>query len=114
MATYEAHCKHCDTYIEYVRRIDDRDDTPVCCDDKTSRVLSAPMIPAMGIADHYQIQASDGRTYYGRHEYEKYLKANDLVPASEIKGEAAYQKAESKKKTRRELRAELEQIARKF
>ena len=73
MASYTAHCAHCDTYIDFYRPIAERDDTPTCCDTKSTRVLSAPMIPQMGLADHYTIKASDGRTYYG-----KYFSYSDL------------------------------------
>lgn len=66
------------------------------------------MVPRMGIADHYAIKGGDGRTYYGRSDYEKYLKANDILPSSELKGEAEHQRkhidAETRKQTDNTLR----------
>lgn len=107
MASYTARCAKCGTHIDFYRPIADRDNTPVCCGSLTQRVLAAPMVPAMGLADHYAITCADGRTYYGKHEYERYLNANGLLPASELKGEAEYQKAEIEKKRRASVREDV-------
>lgn len=114
MASYTSHCKHCDTYIDYYRPIADRGDTPVCCGEKSERTLASPMIPRMGLADHYQIVTSSGHVCYGSGDYKKYCEKNGVVPLSDIKGEAEYQKAEGEKKRRRELRSEIEAIARNY
>lgn len=70
------------------------------------------MMPVMGLADHYAIKAGNGRTYYGRNDYEKYLKANDLLPSSDLKGEAEHQKkhiaAETRKQTDNTLRETIQ------
>jgi len=112
MPTYTAHCATCDTHIDFVRKVDERDNTPECCGKKSTRVLAAPMIPAMGLVDHYKVQGGDGKTYYGADAYKKYLKANDLLPASELKGEAEYQKKEAEKKRRTEIRNDVIEAAR--
>ena len=112
MPTYTAHCAVCDTHIDFVRKVDQRDDTPEHCNKPTTRVLAAPMIPAMGLVDHYTVQGGDGKTYYGSDAYKKYLKANGLEPASELKGEAEYQKKEAEKKRRAEIRNDVIEAAR--
>lgn len=110
MPTYQAQCAVCNTRIDFVRKVDERDDTPIHCGKKTSRTLVAPMIPAMGLADHYAIRASDGRTYYGKHEYQKYLDKRGLLPSSELAGEAEHQRAAIKKEQKEDLRKDVEQI----
>lgn len=107
MASYTSHCDKGDTYIDFYRPIAERDDTPVCCGSKTARLLAAPMVPVIGLADHYAITGADGRIYYGKHQYEKYLNANGLLPASELQGEAEYQKAEVEKKRRASVREDV-------
>lgn len=107
MASYTAHCAKCDTLIDFYRRIDDRDNTPECCGASTTRLIAAPMIPQMGLADHYKIVTGSGQVCYGKHDYQKYLDKNGLVPQSEIKGEAQYQRAESEKKRRSEVRKDV-------
>ena len=112
MPTYTAHCAVCDSHIDFVRKVEQRDDTPTHCNKPTSRILAAPMIPAMGLVDHYVVRGGDGKDYYGAGAYKKYLKDNDLVPQSELKGEAQYQKKEAEKKRRTEIRKDVIDAAR--
>lgn len=106
MPTYSARCTRCGTEHDYVARIADRDGTPTCCDASTERFITPTMIPVMGLSDHYQqVSPVDGRTLYGRSEYEAELKKHNLVPSSEMKGEAERRKkyaAENETKARKE------------
>ena len=110
MPTYQSRCKHCDSLIDFVRKIDERDDTPICCGEKTSRQLVTPMIPAMGIADHYRIDSTSGRTFYGAGEYKKYLKDNDLLPTSELAGEAKHQRTQNERARREKIREDVTKV----
>lgn len=107
MPTYRAQCPVCKTATDFIRRIAERDDTPVCCDGKMERIQTTVMVPRMGLGDHYTITGGDGRTYYGKHEYQKYLDANGLLPASELKGEAAYQRKNIEAERKESLRKDV-------
>lgn len=111
MPTYTAHCKVCDTHIDYIRKVDDRDNTPDHCGQKTERVFTACMIPQMGLADHYKI-VRGSNVMYGRDDYLRYLKKNGLQPSSELKGEAEHQKAQIEKKAAETRRADVADIVR--
>lgn len=100
MPTYTAKCISCSHEQDFVSKIDDRDNTPQCsvCNSKTNRILTATMITAMGIADHYAIRSPiDGSMLYGKSDYNKHLKKHGVVPESEMKGEAAHQKKQAAK-----------------
>lgn len=110
MPTYQALCAKCNTHHDFFRKIDERDDTPVCCGEKTDRVLVAPMLQAVTITQ--AIVGGDGNTYYGRNEYDRYLKKNGLVVHSEMKGEAEYQRKEAQKAHKAEIRRDIEDVVR--
>lgn len=115
MPTYAARCPECQTDITYLRSVDDRNDTPVCEHDgaKTERVLTAAMTPVMGIADHYKIVSGSGKTFYGRHDYDKHLKSKGLRPSSDLAGEAEHQRKATAVKNKADRRAQLGEIVRK-
>lgn len=48
MPTYESRCPICGTVHVYVRCIDQRDETPICCNQKTQREI---VTPPMGFVD---------------------------------------------------------------
>jgi len=99
MPTYSARCSHCGSEHEYITRIADRDDTPVCCEAKTERFIVAPMITAMGISDHFKVVSPiDGKPIYGRSEYLKHLAKHKVRPESDMKGEAEHRMSEIKAK----------------
>lgn len=83
-----------------------RDDTPICCKRPMRRVLSAPALPAMGVADHFTVASPvTGRPLHGRSEYLAELKRRNILPESELAGEAEYrkkQKEETERANRRE------------
>jgi hypothetical protein len=104
MPTYSARCTKCGQEQDYIARIANRDDTPVCCDVKTERFITGTMLPAMGISDHYKVVSPiDGSTLYGRSEYNAHLKKHNVLPQSELQGEAERQKkyADAKEKSAR-------------
>lgn len=102
MPTYVARCPNCHASIDYIRKVDERDDTPEHCGVKTQRALVAPRIQAVTITQG--ILAGDGNTYYGKSEYDAYLKKNDLLPSSELKGEAAYRRKVNDQERRADIR----------
>jgi hypothetical protein len=93
MPTYSARCAKCGNEKDFIARISERDDTPLCCDAKTARFITPTMLPAMGISDHYRIVSPiDGKTLYGKSQYDAHLKKHNVLPESEMKGEAERQK----------------------
>ncbi|MCA1859307.1 hypothetical protein LE191_04180 [Janthinobacterium sp. HSC-3S05] len=99
MPTYSARCAKCGTEHDYISRIANRDETPLCCEAKTERFITPTMIPAMGLSDHYQVVSPiDGKPIYGRSEYYAHLKKHNVLPESEMKGESEHRKKESAKK----------------
>jgi hypothetical protein len=96
MPTYSAVCKTCSKEQDYIAKVDDRNITPTCCKASMERVLVAPMVSAMGIADNTQLVSPiDGRTLYGRSEYYAHMKKHNVVPASDVQGEAEHQKKQT-------------------
>jgi hypothetical protein len=108
LPTYVATCESCGERIDYFRKVDDRDNTPDHCGQKTVRVLVAPMVQAMTITQG--IKAGDGRTYYGKSEYDAYCKKAGVLPASELKGEAAYRRKVIEADHKAEIRKTVEQV----
>lgn len=94
MPIYSIKCTECDEHDTFVSKIAERDTTPAChhCNHPTVRTLDAPMVTAMGLSDHAAIKSSiDGSMLYGRSDYYKHLQKHDVLPESEMKGEAAHQ-----------------------
>jgi predicted nucleic acid-binding Zn ribbon protein len=112
MPTYTARCNECGIEQDYVRKIDDRDETPDCEHHqlKMERVLTSCMVPAMGIADHYQIRDSSGKTFYGKHEYVNYLKNNGLSHSSDIAGEPERQQKYIAEKVKTDRKKQIEKL----
>ena len=42
MPIYEYKCPHCETRYQEIKKIEDRLDSPVCCNEKTKQVITAP------------------------------------------------------------------------
>ena len=42
MPVYEAYCPKCGKKYDYVKPIEQRNDTPMCCNCKTERVILTP------------------------------------------------------------------------
>lgn len=60
MPLYNARCKACNNIHEYVAKIKDIDNTPVCCQEKTERVLLKGPI---GIVDNPAFQSKYKHMY---------------------------------------------------
>ncbi len=105
MPFYTALCIHCGTEHSYLRKIDDRNDTPVCCGEKTEKLLDNPMVTAMGLADHYQVVSPiTNETLYGRSAYYNHMKKHGVVPTSDLEGEAQHQKTNRDKAFKASMR----------
>jgi len=67
------------------------DDTPKCCKKPMVRFITSTMICQIGLSDHFSIKSPiDGKTIYGRSEYLKLIKENNILPSSDMAGEAEH------------------------
>lgn len=95
MPTYSSQCPVCSKSHDYIRRVDDRNDVPVCCGVKTERQLTAPMVSAMVFTDHKSFRMPDGKDggkgtlISSGQDYKKYLKDTNSIPGAEGKAESA-------------------------
>jgi len=111
MPTYSARCPKCGTEKDYIAKIADRENTPVCCKKKMDRVLTTAMIPAIGISDSFSMKSPiDGKQIYGRSEYLKLIKEHNILPSSELAGEADLRMKEIKAKIDTEKREIVEKV----
>lgn len=104
MALYTSHCKKCDTYIEYVRKIADRNNTPICCDEQTEKIMDAPMVGAMKIATGGVFDSERGIWLEGAKDVDKHYKATGTIPVEEASQEAKMQKDRKNKAYRKTMR----------
>lgn len=77
MPTYSSRCSKCGSEKDYFAKVADRNETPVCCATPTERMLTAAMVPQVGIAT-------------GRSGKYQELAKKGIVPASDMTGEAEY------------------------
>ena len=101
MPTYSARCKKCGNEQDFIAKVADRDNTPLCCKKPMERFIVPPMICAIGISDHFSMKSPiDGKPIYGRSEYLKLVKEHNILPSSDLAGEAEHRmkaiKAENK------------------
>lgn len=114
MPTYASKCQKCGQEHEFVTRVANRDDTPVCCGEKTTRVLATPMIAATLFTGHQAFLMEDGKNggkgtwIETSQDYHRYLKENRKIPASEGKREAEIKADQRKKEEDRKLTAAVE------
>ena len=47
MPTYEARCKSCGAETEYIRKIDDRNNTPTCCGVAMEKIIKTAVPGSM-------------------------------------------------------------------
>ena len=91
MPTYSARCLKCDNEKDYIAKIVDMNNTPLCCKKPMERFITSTMICQIGISDHFSIKSPvDGKTIYGRSEYLKLIKENKICPSSDMVGEAEH------------------------
>lgn len=93
MPIYSAACPTCGAEKDFFARIDDRDNTPVCCGASMSRQVTAPMAVQVPPDFGYRCQMSgETVTSYRRREY--LMKKNNVVDAREYESfwKKSYQK----------------------
>lgn len=114
MPTYVSKCGACGQEHEFVTRIANRDETPVCCGEPTTRILVTPMIAATLFSGHAGFLMEDGKNdgkgtwIETSQDYHRYLKDNNKIPVSEGKREAEIKAERRKKEEDRKLTAAVE------
>lgn len=91
MPLYTSRCSECGQLHSYVRSIATRNDTPLCHDAPTEKVLDAPMIGAMTFSGWkgFVAHATDTPTWIeSGTDMKRYMKKHDLVPTHEAAQEA--------------------------
>jgi hypothetical protein len=112
---YTAGCPACEHVQTYMRSMAERNNTPDCdeCGTKTEKRPDHVMVGAIGIADHASfVSPIDGRRYYGKTQMNEHNKKHGVLPQSELKGEASYQKAEQTKKDRAARKKQIGEVVR--
>lgn len=110
MPTYVSRCEECGTEHNYIRKVAERNDTPVCCEAPTVKQLVAPEVGAMSFSGHKGVYMPDGKNggkgtwIETGADYKNFLKKTGCVPTSDYKGEPerirANQERENAKKRR--------------
>lgn len=78
MPTYQSICLKCEASHDYVRKIDDRNDTPACCGDKTTKLITAASVPCEYASSF--ISPIDGKPVHGREQFFAHMKKHDVIP----------------------------------
>ena len=89
MALYTAQCPSCNHQQDYIRKIADRENTPLCdqCGTKTVKAVTACMVPVMAMADSMHVVSPiDGTVMRNRYDYESHMKKHNVRPTSEFEG----------------------------
>lgn len=92
MPMYSAKCDVCNTTHSYVRRIADRNETPVCCGVAMLKVLDTPQLGALSTrcSGGFVAQATDEPTWLeSGTDVKRYMKDNSLVTSEEGKERAS-------------------------
>lgn len=81
---YECHCLICGRKKEIIRKMKDRNDTPVCCGQKMHRIISAPYV---GVVDFITSDITGKPVHITSHkQHDKLCKEHNVAPVG-IKGE---------------------------
>jgi predicted nucleic acid-binding Zn ribbon protein len=83
---YTSHCDSCGSDHSYVRTIANRNDTPLCCDKQTAKVLDLPMIGALAFTGHKGFVASataDSKWIESGSDLKRYMNENNFVTEGE-------------------------------
>ena len=107
MPTYTALCLKCGEAQDYIRRIAQIDDVPVCCAEKTTRMLAAPMVGAMTWTGHASFYMLDGTPIEDGAAYKRYLDKNNLVPESEGHQEHVIQKTRKDEANKKQIKQDV-------
>lgn len=106
MPLYTSRCSECGQMRSYVRTVAERNNTPLCHDKPTEKVLDMPMIGAMAFTGHkgFLAQASDTPTWIeSGTDLKRYMKKHDLVPTHEAAQEAHIRREAREVETDRKL-----------
>lgn len=69
------------------------------------------MIAALGLSDHFQVVSPiDGKTLYGRSDYLNHMKKNNVVPESDLRGEAEHRQKAMKADEAKKRRDTIEKV----
>ena len=118
MPTYSSHCSVCSKDHDYIRRVNDRNDVPICCDIPTTRTLDAPQVSAMVWTEHKSFHMPDGKNGRGTfisnaQEYKKYLSTSGGLPGPEGKQESERLIAAKHQSIAKKRRATVEAVVTK-
>lgn len=106
MPFYSSVCRQCGQEHSYLRKIDQRADTPICCDQATEKTLDAPMISAMCFQGHKGFMTSgNGKWLESGQDVKRYMKEKNLLSHEEGTREAEIQSKAKEVKQRKALRA---------
>lgn len=108
MPLYSARCEQCGSTTSYVRKIDERNDTP-SCHGPMSRQLDAPMVSAMAWTGHKGFALPGGGWIEDGTAFKRHMRENDVLPESEGRQEAAIQRATREKADDKRLDAAITQ-----
>lgn len=98
MPTYVAICPHCESEADFIRKVDDRDDTPLCCGAKMVRQGAwyvAPDISAMAFTGHKgMVVHENGQAKWLETgaDYKRFIKENNKLVGEEAVQEAEHQR----------------------
>jgi predicted nucleic acid-binding Zn ribbon protein len=110
MPTYVSKCHACGAVHEYIRKVDQRNDVPLCCGQATEKQLQAPQISAMAFSGHKGFMLHDGKNggkgtwIETGADYKRYLNQTGSVPAHEGQQEASRVRAEQVKQADKKRR----------
>ena len=93
MPTYVAQCPSCGHIEDFIRKVDDRDNTPEHCGASMHRTLVAPQVSAMAFTGHKGFVLGGNTWIESGADYKRYLAKNNMMPASEGHREADIQAA---------------------
>jgi len=114
MPTYSSKCLECGEAHTYIRKIADREDTPVCCGVATTKTLDAPQIGAMSWTgwNGFEATGREGdKTYIESGAgLKKWMDKNNYVPASEGNQEAVIKRTDADKAAKRKLREDVTRV----
>ncbi len=112
MPSYSIRCNACGTHSTFIAKVDDRNNTPMCCEQQTERLLDTPMVGAQTWTGWKGTHMPDGTWIESGSSYEAYLKKHNKIPESEGIREAEIQSANRKAADDKALTAAVEQAVR--
>jgi hypothetical protein len=103
LPVYTAQCSACAHRQEYIRKIADRHNTPLCeeCGAATGLAITTVMVPCMAISESMHVVSPiDGAVLRCKSDYEAHMKKHNVRPSSEFEGVKKEEKGLDKEKLR--------------